>query len=101
MPGRQACLDFAAGRGKRTAALVALACALGVGARPAAVRSSPDDTTSVAWRVGGPATPRLESVAPVLDILEPGDLVLVTYVRVNDQLQAQRIVKAPDASQRQ
>ena len=40
-----------------------------------------------------------ESVAPVLDI--PGDLVLVTYVRVNDQLQAQRIVKAPDASQRQ
>jgi hypothetical protein len=36
-----------------------------------------------------------ESVAPVLDTLEPGDRVLVTYVRVNDQLQAQRVVKAP------
>ncbi len=40
-----------------------------------------------------------ESVAPVLDTLEPGDRVLVTYVRVNDQLQAQRIVKAPEAAQ--
>src|SRR6266566_8016383 len=26
-----------------------------------------------------------ESVSPVLDTLEPGDRVLVTYVRVNDQ----------------
>jgi hypothetical protein len=40
-----------------------------------------------------------ESVAPVLDTLEPGDRVLVTYVRVNDQLQAQRVVKAPEAAQ--
>jgi len=40
-----------------------------------------------------------ESVAPVLDTLEPGDRVLVTYVRVNDQLQAQQIVKAPEAAQ--
>jgi membrane-associated protease RseP (regulator of RpoE activity) len=40
-----------------------------------------------------------ESVASVLDTLEPGDRVLVTYVRVNDQLQAQRIVKAPEAAQ--
>lgn len=40
-----------------------------------------------------------ESVSPVLDTLEPGDRVLVTYVRVNDQLQAQRIVKAPEAPQ--
>jgi len=36
----------------------------------------------------------------VLDTLEPGDLVQVTYVRVNDQLRAQRIVKA-EAMQRQ
>jgi hypothetical protein len=42
-----------------------------------------------------------DSVAPVLDILEPGDLVQVTYVRVNDQLRAQRIVKAGEAPQRQ
>jgi hypothetical protein len=42
-----------------------------------------------------------DSAAPVLDILEPGDLVQVTYVRVNDQLRAQRIVKAGEASQRQ
>ncbi|HEY7542962.1 MAG TPA: hypothetical protein VIF11_22685 [Methylomirabilota bacterium] len=42
-----------------------------------------------------------ESVAPVLGVLEPGDLVQVTYVRVNDQLQAQRIVRAPEAPQRQ
>lgn len=41
-----------------------------------------------------------ESVAPVLDILEPGDRVLVTYVRVNDQLRAQQIVKTPDAANR-
>ena len=40
-----------------------------------------------------------ESVAPVLDTLEPGDRVLVTYVRVNDQLQAQRVVKTPEAAQ--
>jgi hypothetical protein len=40
-----------------------------------------------------------ESVAPVLDTLEPGDRVLVTYLRVNDQLQAQRIVKTPEAAQ--
>ena len=40
-----------------------------------------------------------ESVSPVLDTLEPGDRVLVTYVRVNDQLRAQRIVKAPEAPQ--
>ena len=38
--------------------------------------------------------------APVLDTLEPGDLVQVTYVRVNDQLRAQRIVKAGEALQR-
>src|SRR5437660_12296952 len=31
-----------------------------------------------------------EAAAPVLDTLEPGDLVLVTYVRVNDQLQIGR-----------
>jgi hypothetical protein len=42
-----------------------------------------------------------ESAAPVLDTLNPGDLVLVTYVRVNDQLRAQRIVKAGAAPQRQ
>jgi hypothetical protein len=42
-----------------------------------------------------------ESVSPVLDTLEPGDRVLVTYVRVNDQLQAQRIVKTPEAAPRQ
>ena len=42
-----------------------------------------------------------ESVSPVLDTLEPGDRVLVTYVRVNDLLQAQRIVKAPEAAPRQ
>ena len=35
-----------------------------------------------------------DAAAPVLDILEPGDLVRVTYVRVNDQLRAQRIVRA-------
>ena len=37
-----------------------------------------------------------ESVAPVLDVLEPGDLVQVTYVRINDQLRAERIVRAPE-----
>src|SRR4029453_1002822 len=42
-----------------------------------------------------------DSAAPVLDILEPGDLVQVTYIRVNDQLQAQRIVRAGEAPQRQ
>ena len=42
-----------------------------------------------------------ESVAPVLDRLEPGDLVQVTYVRINDQLEAQRIVRAPEAPQQQ
>jgi len=42
-----------------------------------------------------------DSAAPVLDTLEPGDLVQVTYVRVNDQLRAQRIVKAGEAPQRQ
>jgi hypothetical protein len=41
-----------------------------------------------------------DSAARVLDTLEPGDLVQVTYVRVNDQLRAQRIVKA-EAMQRQ
>jgi hypothetical protein len=35
-----------------------------------------------------------DAAAPVLDILEPGDLVRVTYVRINDQLRAQRIVRA-------
>jgi len=35
-----------------------------------------------------------DAAAPVLDVLEPGDLVRVTYVRVNDQLRAQRIVRA-------
>lgn len=34
-----------------------------------------------------------DTAAPVLDVLEPGDLVRVTYVRVNDQLRAQRIVR--------
>jgi hypothetical protein len=42
-----------------------------------------------------------ESVAPVLDVLEPGDLVHVTYVRINDQLLAERIVRALEAPQRQ
>jgi hypothetical protein len=42
-----------------------------------------------------------DPAAPVLDTLEPGDLVQVTYVRVNDQLRAQRIVKAGEAMQRQ
>jgi hypothetical protein len=32
-----------------------------------------------------------DSTAAVLDVLEPGDLVRVTYVRVNDQLWAERI----------
>jgi hypothetical protein len=65
------------------------------GADALTVRSTANDKeTDVIFSVA-------ESVAPVLDILEPGDLVLVTYIRVNDQLQAQRIVKAPDASQRQ
>jgi hypothetical protein len=32
-----------------------------------------------------------DSAAPVLDALEPGDLVRVRYVRVNDQLWAERI----------
>ena len=42
-----------------------------------------------------------DAVAPVLDYLEPGDVVLVTYVRVNDQLRAQRIEKAPERAQMQ
>jgi hypothetical protein len=32
-----------------------------------------------------------DSAAPLLDALEPGDLVRVRYVRVNDQLRADRI----------
>jgi len=35
-----------------------------------------------------------DAAAPVLDVLEPGDRVRVTYVRINDQLRAQRIVRA-------
>ncbi len=42
-----------------------------------------------------------EAAAPVLDVLEPGDLVLVTYVRVNDQLRAQRIVRVERSPQQQ
>ena len=42
-----------------------------------------------------------EAAAPVLDMLEPGDLVLVTYVRVNDQLRAQRIVRVERSPQQQ
>ena len=42
-----------------------------------------------------------EAAAPVLDTLEPGDLVLVTYVRVNDQLRAQRIVRVERSPQQQ
>jgi hypothetical protein len=40
-----------------------------------------------------------EAAASVLDILEPGDRVIVTYVRVNDQLRAQRIVRTQEARQ--
>ena len=32
-------------------------------------------------------------------LVEPGDLVLVTYVRVNDQLRAQRIVRVEGSPQ--
>jgi hypothetical protein len=42
-----------------------------------------------------------EAAAPVLDMLEPGDLVRVTYVRVNDQLRAQRIVRVERSPQQQ
>lgn len=42
-----------------------------------------------------------EALARGLDNLEPGDLVQVTYVRINDQLEAQRIVRVPEAPQRQ
>jgi len=44
-----------------------------VGARPAVVRSSPDDTASVASRVDGPGTPPLALEAPVL---LPGGLIV-------------------------
>jgi len=42
-----------------------------------------------------------DAAAPVLDVLEPGDLVLVTYVRANDQLRAQRIVRVEGSPQQQ
>ena len=38
-----------------------------------------------------------ESMARGLDNLEPGDLVGVSYERVNDHFEAQRIVRAPEA----
>ena len=37
-----------------------------------------------------------ESIASVLNVLEPGDVVQVTYVRIHDQLRAERIVRAPE-----
>jgi hypothetical protein len=42
-----------------------------------------------------------ESMARGLDNLEPGDLVGVSYVRVNDHFEAQRIVRVPEAPQQQ
>jgi hypothetical protein len=69
---------------------------LGIPTPSPAQDSTVDMTAKPRKTAAGPRRMDAEVLA-----LEPGDRVLVTYVLVNDQLQAQRIVKAPEARQSQ